>query len=64
VAEDAATLDLISSGRLTLGVGLGYVPTEFEMSGVAMDDRVRKLEDAMARTLGFEGHMKWAEAMP
>src|SRR6516164_2154415 len=48
VAEDAATLDLISSGRLTLGVGLGYIPTEFAMFGVAMDDRVRRLEDGIS----------------
>jgi alkanesulfonate monooxygenase SsuD/methylene tetrahydromethanopterin reductase-like flavin-dependent oxidoreductase (luciferase family) len=48
VAEDAATLDVISQGRLTLGVGLGYGPSEFEMFGVSFDERVSKLEAGIA----------------
>jgi alkanesulfonate monooxygenase SsuD/methylene tetrahydromethanopterin reductase-like flavin-dependent oxidoreductase (luciferase family) len=48
VAEDSAVLDNISQGRLTLGVGLGYAPPEFEMFGVAYEDRVRRLEEGIA----------------
>ncbi|MFB6119907.1 MAG: LLM class flavin-dependent oxidoreductase [Halobacteriaceae archaeon] len=45
VAQRAAQLDLMSDGRLTLGVGLGYVPKEFEAFGVPMDERAgRQIE--------------------
>lgn len=39
VAQRAAMLDVISDGRLTLGVGLGYVEKEFEAFDVPMDER-------------------------
>jgi alkanesulfonate monooxygenase SsuD/methylene tetrahydromethanopterin reductase-like flavin-dependent oxidoreductase (luciferase family) len=48
VAEDAATLDIISQGRLTLGVGLGYVPSEFEMFGAAYDSRAAAAEEKIS----------------
>jgi len=43
VAQRAAMLDLISNGRLTLGVGLGYVEKEFDAFGVPMDERAGRL---------------------
>lgn len=48
LAEDAATVDLLSDGRLTLGLAIGSNPTEFEQFGVDPDDRVAHLDDAMA----------------
>ena len=39
LAKQAATLDLLSGGRLVLGVGTGYLPGEFEALGVDFDER-------------------------
>lgn len=47
LAEDAVELDLLSNGRLTVAPGLGYSPTEFEMFGVSLSDRVRLVEDGI-----------------
>jgi alkanesulfonate monooxygenase SsuD/methylene tetrahydromethanopterin reductase-like flavin-dependent oxidoreductase (luciferase family) len=47
LAEDAATVDLLSDGRLTLGLAIGSNPTEFEQFGVDPEERVEHLEDAM-----------------
>ena len=40
VAEQVATLDVISEGRFIFGVGLGYRPEEFDAFGVEMKRRV------------------------
>ena len=45
VAEDAAVLDNISGGRLNLGLGLGWVPEEYRMFGVATAGRGRRIEE-------------------
>jgi len=47
VAEDAGAVDLISRGRLILGLGLWWREEEFEGFGVPMDERVRRLEHAI-----------------
>ncbi|WP_435320997.1 LLM class flavin-dependent oxidoreductase [Haloarchaeobius sp. TZWSO28] len=43
VAQRAAMLDNISGGRLTLGVGLGYVEEEFDAFNVPMDERAGRM---------------------
>ena len=41
VARETVTLDHLSQGRLIVGVGLGYGPTEFDDLGEAADPKVR-----------------------
>lgn len=45
LAEDAATVDLLSDGRLTLGLSIGSNPAEFDAFGVPRDERAERLED-------------------
>jgi alkanesulfonate monooxygenase SsuD/methylene tetrahydromethanopterin reductase-like flavin-dependent oxidoreductase (luciferase family) len=47
VAEDTATLDLISEGRFELGVGMGYRLEEFEHQGIARDRRGARMQEAL-----------------
>ena len=37
LAKEAATLDLLSGGRLELGLGAGWMRTDYEESGIAYD---------------------------
>lgn len=46
-AKQAATVDLLSGGRLTLGVGAGYLRSEFAALGVDFDERNALLDEAM-----------------
>jgi alkanesulfonate monooxygenase SsuD/methylene tetrahydromethanopterin reductase-like flavin-dependent oxidoreductase (luciferase family) len=48
MAEDAAVVDLISAGRLVLGLGLGWREEEFEGLHIPIRSRRRRLEDAIA----------------
>jgi alkanesulfonate monooxygenase SsuD/methylene tetrahydromethanopterin reductase-like flavin-dependent oxidoreductase (luciferase family) len=45
IAEEAAVVDLISNGRLDLGMGAGYRPAEFALFGVDFRDRFRLLDE-------------------
>ncbi|GAA3941113.1 LLM class flavin-dependent oxidoreductase [Actinomadura viridis] len=45
LAEDLASLDVLSGGRLTVGVGAGYRRRETEAFGVAWEDRLRRLRE-------------------
>ena len=47
VAEDAATIDIISNGRFDLGVGQGYAPGEFAAYGVNRKTRAGRLEEGI-----------------
>jgi alkanesulfonate monooxygenase SsuD/methylene tetrahydromethanopterin reductase-like flavin-dependent oxidoreductase (luciferase family) len=45
VAEEAATLDILTAGRFVFGVGLGYREVEDQAFGLARGDRVPRLLD-------------------
>ncbi|WP_209305814.1 LLM class F420-dependent oxidoreductase [Mycobacterium sp. PS03-16] len=63
VAKAGATLDLLSGGRFTLAVGVGYLKREFAALGVDFDERAEVFEEALAAIravwttddLSFEG---------
>lgn len=45
VARQAADVDLLSGGRLRLGVGIGYNPVEYHALGMRWKTRGRRLEE-------------------
>jgi probable F420-dependent oxidoreductase len=50
LAKAAATLHLLSSGRFEFGIGAGYQPYDYNMSGISLDPaskRVERLEEAL-----------------
>jgi probable F420-dependent oxidoreductase len=47
LAKELATLDLLSGGRVTLGVGLGWMKEEFEALGIPFERRGTRTEEAI-----------------
>jgi alkanesulfonate monooxygenase SsuD/methylene tetrahydromethanopterin reductase-like flavin-dependent oxidoreductase (luciferase family) len=47
VAEEAATLDVLTGGRYILGVGLGYRQPEFDAFGVPLSERAPRFNEAI-----------------
>jgi alkanesulfonate monooxygenase SsuD/methylene tetrahydromethanopterin reductase-like flavin-dependent oxidoreductase (luciferase family) len=48
LAKEAATIDALSDGRLTLGVAVGARTEDYEAAGVPHRDRGRRFEDQLA----------------
>ena len=59
LAEELATLDIMSRGRLVVGVGAGYRSDEFTALGVDFADRFAMLDESVAlmKRLWTEDHV-------
>jgi probable F420-dependent oxidoreductase len=63
VAKQAAEVDVLTGGRLRLGVGIGWNRVEYEALGIEFKDRARRFEEQIGllrrlwreRSLTFEG---------
>ncbi len=54
----AATLDVVSEGRLTLGIGAGWMTSDYEAAGLELDEpgvRVSRLAEAISVVKGLFG---------
>ncbi|WP_147944158.1 LLM class flavin-dependent oxidoreductase [Microbispora hainanensis] len=47
LAEELATLDILTGGRLVVAVGTGYLPHEYERMGVPFKERYQRLEESL-----------------
>jgi probable F420-dependent oxidoreductase len=60
LAKEAATLDVLSSGRFEFGLGAGWMTTDYEQAGIALDRpgvRIARLAEALAVITGL-----WADS--
>ena len=53
LAEDVAMLDVMSGGRITLGIAIGYKPDEFALYGVDLAKRGARFEEQLAIVKGL-----------
>jgi alkanesulfonate monooxygenase SsuD/methylene tetrahydromethanopterin reductase-like flavin-dependent oxidoreductase (luciferase family) len=47
LAEEIATLDVVTEGRLIFGAGLGYRPEEFDYLGVPFKERAGRFDESL-----------------
>ncbi|CAN5852235.1 LLM class F420-dependent oxidoreductase [soil metagenome] len=58
LAKELATLDLLSGGRLEIGLGAGWMRSDYDESGIAYDppaERVDRFEEGLAIVAGLLG---------
>ncbi len=48
VAKELATLDVLSKGRMILGIGIGWMEDEFRALGIPFKERVSRTEESCA----------------
>jgi alkanesulfonate monooxygenase SsuD/methylene tetrahydromethanopterin reductase-like flavin-dependent oxidoreductase (luciferase family) len=48
LAEDVALLDIMSNGRMVLGIAIGYKPDEFALYGAELEKRGARFEEQLA----------------
>jgi alkanesulfonate monooxygenase SsuD/methylene tetrahydromethanopterin reductase-like flavin-dependent oxidoreductase (luciferase family) len=53
LAEDLALLDVMSNGRITAGLAIGYKPDEFALYGVEREKRGARFEEQLAIMKGL-----------
>ncbi len=56
MAKEAATLDILSEGRFELGLGAGWMTTDYQHAGIPLDPparRVERLEEAVQVVKGL-----------
>lgn len=56
--KEAATIDLLSGGRLELGIGAGWLKSEYDMAGIPFDSpgvRVSRMQEAVRILKGLAG---------
>src|SRR5256712_2284020 len=53
LAEDVALLDVMSDGRVTLGIAIGYKPDEFALYGVELEKRGARFQEQLAIMKGL-----------
>ena len=59
LAKEAATLDVLSGGRLELGIGAGWMTSDYEQAGMAYDapgERIARLKEGLTVMKGL-----WAD---
>jgi probable F420-dependent oxidoreductase len=59
LAKELATLDILSGGRVEVGIGAGWVAAEYEQAGIPFDKasvRIERLEEVVAIIRGLFGN--------
>jgi probable F420-dependent oxidoreductase len=59
LAKELASLDVLSGGRLILGIGVGYLEPEFRALGVPLEDRGKRADEYLAAMQAI-----WSEGQP